>query len=210
MKNRTYLILILVLSCALLLVGGAFVGAALYLQGNAPAAVFPTAPAAVFPTAPATGNLILTPEALNGMPAPGSVAPDITVQTLDAQTVKLSDFQGKPVMLNFWATWCGPCTAEMKNIEAVYQKHNDKDFVILGINQGEGTETIKGYAELWKLNFRLVRDADDNASRLYNVRALPTTIFIDAQGKIHEIHVGGPVTIEFIEKRVAELLGKGN
>jgi peroxiredoxin len=138
----------------------------------------------------------------------GDPAPDVTLASLDDKPIKLSDFRGKPVMLNFWATWCGPCTAEMKNIEAVFQNHPEEDFVILGVNQGEGAETIKGYADLWKLNFRLVRDQGDMAARAYQVRALPTTVFIDADGNVHEIHVGGPVSVEFIEKRVSDLLAK--
>lgn len=201
MNNRTFLILILVVSCALLALGGAFIGAALYLQGRAPTA-------AAFPTAPNTGDLIATPDASNGMLQTGSPAPDITLKTLDGELVKLSDFRGRPVMLNFWATWCGPCTAEMKNIENIFQQHPNEDFVILGVNQGEGSQTIKGYAELWKLTFRLLRDEGDTAARAYQVRALPTTIFIDAQGIIHEIHIGGPLSVEFIQKRVDALLNK--
>lgn len=199
MTNRTYLILIVLLSCALLLVGGAFIGSALNLQGATPAAVFPTAPSA--------GELVATPAATGNLQK-GSPAPDFSVETMDGKVVSLANFRGKPVMLNFWASWCGPCTAEMKNIEAVFQKHPNEDFVILGVNQGEGADTIKGYGELWKLNFRLVCDVNDEAARKYQIKALPTTVFVDADGNIYEVHVGGPVSIEFIEKRVEELLGK--
>lgn len=197
MNNRIFLILVLVLSCAILLVGGALVGAALYLQGNPVTADF------------APQN---TPSAVNALQAgqvtKGSPAPDFTATALDNTIVKLSDFRGKPVMINFWASWCGPCTAEMKNIEAVYQQHANDDFVILALNQGEGNDTIKGYGELWKLNFRLLRDDGYQAGNLYNIKALPTTIFVDKQGIVREIHLGGPMSQEFIEKRVQEMLAE--
>jgi peroxiredoxin len=198
MNNRVYLGLIVVLSCALLLIGGGAVAVVLYLQGQ-------TLTAPDF-TPASTGSLI-TPPAASGAPQVGSAAPDFAMTLQDGTTVKLSDFHGKPVMLNFWASWCGPCTAEMKNIETVYQMHLNDDFVILAVNQGEGDKTVQGYKELWKLNFRLVRDDVDNAARLYRIQALPTTVFVDAEGKIYEVHIGGPMTIEFIEERVDALLG---
>lgn len=198
MNNRIFLILIVLLSCAILLVGGALIGAALYLQGN------PTAVASFAPQN--TPSALL--EQQSGLPQVGNVAPDISISTPDGKTYRLSDFRGKPVMLNFWASWCGPCTAEMKNIEAVYQQHTGDDFVILAVNQGEGNDTIKGFAELWKLNFRLLHDDDDNAARAYRVQALPTTIFVDKAGVVYEVHIGGPMTQAFIEKRVNDLLAK--
>jgi peroxiredoxin len=166
----------------------------------------PLAPAAFGTPVPA--DTLLVPS--GGAAQAGSPAPDFSMTLTDGTTVKLSDFRGKPVMLNFWASWCGPCTAEMKNIEAVYQKHLNDDFVILAVNQGEGDKTVQGYKELWKLNFRLVRDNVDNASRLYRVQALPTTVFVDAQGIIYEVHIGGPMSIEFIRQKVDALLGKDN
>src|SRR5581483_1003170 len=195
MNNRIFLALIIVLSCAILLVGGALIGAALYLQSSSTSA-------ANFTPQENTAPLVSPPGSAF---APGSPAPDITVSTLDGKTIQLSDFRGKPVMINFWASWCGPCTAEMKNIEAVYQKHTSDDFVILAVNQGENDDTIKGYGELWKLHFRLVRDQNQDAGRRYKVQALPTTVFVDKNGNIHEIHIGGPMTQEFIEKRVNDM-----
>lgn len=196
MNNRIFIVLILVLSCAILLVGGTLIGAALYLQNN-------TVAATDFAPQTTTAPLI---EPSSGPFKIGSAAPEIRVLAMDGKTLNLSDFRGKPVVINFWASWCGPCTAEMKAIEAVYQKHKNDDIVILAINQGESEETIKGYGELWKLNFRLTRDANQEAGSIYKVQALPTTVFVDKQGNIHEYHIGGPMTQEFLEKRVNDLL----
>lgn len=197
MNNRVYLIAIIVLSCVILLVGGGLIGAAFWLQGRAPVAAFPTADAS---------NALLNQSASAGSPQKGQPAPDFEVKTPNGETVRLSDFRGKPVMINFWASWCGPCTAEMKNIEAFYQKHLNDDVVVLAVNQGEGDDTIKGYGELWKLNFRLLRDEGDQASRLYRIQALPTTVFVDAEGKVSLVHVGGPMSLNFIEEQIKALL----
>ncbi len=188
----------IILSCAILFVGAALIGAAMYLQGNLPTAnTF----------APQTKTAPLLAPASSPL-TKGSPAPEIQVLTMDGVALNLSDFRGKPVILNFWASWCGPCTAEMKAIEAVYQKHKTEDVIILAVNQGENDETIKGYGELWKLNFRLTRDAGQEAGRIYKVQALPTTVFVDRQGNIHEYHIGGPMTQEFIEKRVNDMLAQ--
>lgn len=200
MNNRVYLILIIVLSCALLVVGAGMIGVVLYLQGQ-PSAV------AAFSTPASTDGVVPTVAAGVGL-QPGDPAPDFAVTLLDGTTKKLSDFRGKPVMLNFWASWCGPCTAEMKNIEAVYQKHLNDDFIILAVNQGEGESTVKGYKELWNLNFRLVRNPADDAAHLFHIQALPTTVFVNADGKIQEVHIGGPMSVDFIQQRVDEMLTK--
>ncbi len=198
MNKRTFIVLIAALSCAILLVGGALIGAAYYLQGNAAAvAAFEPQPKTAPLQAPAASPL-----------TKGSPAPDFQVVTMDGTPLNLSDFRGKPVVVNFWASWCGPCTAEMKTIEAVYQKHANDDVVILAVNQGESDDTIKGYGELWKLNFRLTRDPNQKAGQLYKALALPTTVFVDRDGKVYEYHIGGPMTQEFIEKRVDAMLAQ--
>lgn len=204
MNNRVFLVLIIVLSCALLLVGAGLIGGALYLQGRPGR----TSPAAQDFATPGASDTLLTPIAQNGGPQVGALAPDFTVTGLDGLPVSLADLRGKAVMINFWATWCGPCVAEMKNIEAVYQKHKDAKFMILAVNRGEYTDQVKGYKDLWKLNFPFMMDDSGNAARAYRIQALPTTVFVDGEGKVYEIHIGGPMTVEFIEERVQTLLEK--
>jgi thiol-disulfide isomerase/thioredoxin len=200
MNNRIYLLLIIGLSGLILLAGAGLIGAALYLQSAAPSA-------AAFP-APANSNELAAPAAPQGIRR-GADAPDISVTTVTGELVRLSDFKGRPVMINFWASWCGPCTAEMKNIEAVYQDYKDEQqFVVLAVNQGESEDTVKGYAELWKLNFRLLMDKSDEAGRRYRIQALPTTIFVDHEGKIYEVEYGGPMSEEFIRERVEALIAR--
>ena len=136
----------------------------------------------------------------------GAPAPDFTLTGLDQKTVQLEQLHGKVVLLNFWATWCGPCSAEMPNIEQVYQGLSRSEVAILAVNQGEFADQVRGYADLYHLHFPILMDDHEKVGSLYRVQALPTTVFIDRQGIIREIHIGGPMTVDFITTHIQSLL----
>jgi len=112
-------------------------------------------------------------------------APDFTVYDSEGNQVHLSDFFGKPIILNFWASWCGPCKMEMPDFEAAYQTHGDQvHFMIVNLTDGyqETMETAQAYLAEQGYTFPVYFDTDRNAAMTYNTNAIPTTYFIDADG----------------------------
>lgn len=118
-------------------------------------------------------------------------APDFTLKDFDGNNVSLSDFRGKKVFLNFWATWCPPCKAEMPDIEKIYQENkDDKDFVIIAVDLGEDEETVKNFIDQNKYNFKILLDTDQSVGAQYNITAIPTSFFIDRDGNITNMRRG--------------------
>jgi len=109
---------------------------------------------------------------------------DFTLPMLNKTDFTLSDQKGKVVFLNFWATWCGPCRAEMPSMEAVYQKLKDKGFEIVAVNLGESTTAVSAFVKEYNLNFPVVLDIRSETGSWYNVRAIPSTYIIDRRGLI--------------------------
>ncbi len=141
-----------------------------------------------------------------GAPKVGQPAPDFSLPRVDQQTIKLSQFRGTSVVLNFWATWCAPCSSEMPNIEKSAHEHSKGDVVFVAVNQLESADQVRGYADLYHLDFPLLLDMNGTVGNLYHVQALPTTVFIDRSGIIKEIHIGGPMSYEYIEGKIQSLL----
>jgi len=111
------------------------------------------------------------------------VAPlDFTVPLLNGEPVKLSDLKGKVIFLNFWATWCGPCRAEMPSMEAVYQKLKGRGFEILAVNIMESPETTAAFMTQNALTFPAALDASGEISNRYGIQAIPTSFIIDKRG----------------------------
>ena len=125
------------------------------------------------------------------------LAPDFSLQNTAGETIWLSELRGNPVVINFWATWCGPCVREMPAL----QRYQDKypDMVMLGINEGEKVEVVKKFTEKMKLTYQILIDEKGNAANLYKVVMMPTTYFIDREGVIRARHFGymGEEQIEF-------------
>ncbi|MCS7038567.1 MAG: TlpA disulfide reductase family protein [Anaerolineae bacterium] len=123
-------------------------------------------------------------------PLAGHPAPDFTLSQVGGGELSLADLRGRPVVLNFWATWCAPCEAEMPELEQAYRRYGNAGLVVIGVNQGEDEATVRAYADRLGLSFPLVRDGDTQVGRRYRVEALPTTFFIDREGIIREQVIG--------------------
>ncbi|MDR3139339.1 MAG: TlpA family protein disulfide reductase [Treponema sp.] len=103
---------------------------------------------------------------------------------LDRDSVTLANLKGKVVFLNFWATWCGPCRAEMPSMEALYQRYKEKGLEIVAVNYLENPKTVESFAEKFSLSFPITLDPSGRINGLYEVQAFPTTYIIDREGKI--------------------------
>ena len=135
----------------------------------------------------------------------GLPAPEIVLLDVNGQTIKLSDYRGRPVLVNFWATWCTPCWTEMPNLVAQYEKHKDtQGLIVLAINvqQDAKGDAIQAYIRRFKMSFPILLDDAGKAELDYRVRGFPTTIFIDRNGVIRDFVVGGPMSEEFIEQEL--------
>lgn len=129
--------------------------------------------------------------AVTGAFALDQPAPDFSLIFADGRRQRLSDLRGKPVVLNFWATWCVPCKAEMPALQALYNEQGaGSSFELLAINMHEAAETAAVYGVELGLTFPLVVDPDGQISSSYRVRVLPTTVIVDAQGVVRSQHLG--------------------
>jgi peroxiredoxin len=128
----------------------------------------------------------------NRMPQAGEAIPDFELPTLDGQLVRLSALRGSPVVINFWATWCGPCKQEMPLLVEQYNWNKGKGLRVLAIDTlaNDNVEDIRAFAEKFNMNFDVLVDEKDAVAGGWNVMGLPTTFFIQPDGTVAKVHVG--------------------
>ncbi len=119
----------------------------------------------------------------------GDKAPDFTLKTLEGKEVRLSDYKGKVVLINFWASWCPPCRAEMPLFEDVYKRYRDKGFEILAISTDVNEEAVHKFLKDIKVSFPILMD-DGKVSEIYGITGLPTSYLLDRDGKVIRIRLG--------------------
>lgn len=129
---------------------------------------------------------------------------DFVLEDLNDNKVTLSELKGKKVFLNFWATWCPPCKAEMPDIEKLYQETKDSDLVILAINAGDDKSTVQDFIAKNNYNFSVLLDTNGEVSRLYQVTGIPTSYFIDTEGYLDD-GISGAISLESMKEYVNKL-----
>jgi len=140
--------------------------------------------------------------------APGSAAPDFTLKTLAGNTASLSSFQGRPVLLNFWATWCAPCRAEMAEIASAYRAHGDERLQVLAIDltdQERKLKDVRAFVDELHMPFPVLLDEKGKVRKRFALRGVPTSVFIDARGVVRLVNPG-PITTENIQRGLAQIL----
>jgi peroxiredoxin len=117
-------------------------------------------------------------------------APAFTLQSTDGKTVSLAQFKGDVVMINFWASWCGPCRQEMPLLNEIYKQYEDMGFTLLGVNVEPNPRNANAWLKETPVSYPILYDPKSRVSQLYQVQAMPTTVIIDRQGIVRFVHNG--------------------
>jgi cytochrome c biogenesis protein CcmG, thiol:disulfide interchange protein DsbE len=130
----------------------------------------------------------------------GELAPEINLKSLNSDPIVLSKLEGHPLLVNFWATWCGPCREEFPALMRAYKKYKDQGFMVIGVNYQDDNsdDGVLTFMRNSVADFPIVRDTGERVGRMYGIRGLPTSFFIDKKGILRDIVVGGPLTDDWI------------
>ncbi|MCJ7591443.1 MAG: TlpA family protein disulfide reductase [Woeseiaceae bacterium] len=120
----------------------------------------------------------------------GQLAPDFALKSSTGENLRLSEYRGDVVMLNFWATWCGPCRQEMPLLDELYKRYERVGFNLLGVNIDDDSRRAMQMIEELGVNFPVLFDARKEVSKLYEVEAMPVTVLIDREGNVRYVHHG--------------------
>jgi peroxiredoxin len=139
--------------------------------------------------------------------APGQPAPDFVTYDPDGIAIALHDYRGRPVIINFWATWCAPCRQEMRALQAVYEAHQATGLAILAVSQDhqDMRETVRAYCANLGVTFPPLLDPDGHVATHYNIFLLPSTVFIHPAGTVAAVHLGALTAVQ-IEQYLRAIL----
>ncbi len=143
------------------------------------------------------------------VPEVGRAGPDFRLETPDGGTVRLSDLQGGPVLINFWASWCAPCRAEMPELVAAYDRYQAEGLVVVAVNLQETDGQVERFAEEFGMTFPVVIDRNGEVADVWRlggpIEGIPTSYFLDEKGVVQQLTYG-PMTAEMLEERLATIL----
>ncbi len=137
----------------------------------------------------------------------GRTAPDFVLKSTDGKNLRLSELRGQVVMINFWASWCGPCRDEMPFLDELYVRYREAGFTVLGVNMDDSAAAAKKMAKRLGVTFPVMHDVQQAVSQLYDVDAMPATVLVDRDGQVRAVHRGFRAgTAERYQSEVRDLL----
>ena len=165
------------------------------------------------PTRPLMLNVLALAAALwASTPVPAAVtlqaaAPDFTLKSAEGRNLRLQEQRGQVVLVNFWASWCGPCKQEMPHLNRLYDKYRASGFTLLAVNIDDDARHGAATAAKWGLKFPVLLDADKSVTKLYDLGAMPSTVLIDRDGRVRFLHRGYREGVEdTYERQIRELV----
>jgi peroxiredoxin len=157
-------------------------------------------------------SLVCSAAVLWALPAtaavtPQAAAPDFTLKSAEGRNLRLQEQRGQVVLVNFWASWCGPCKQEMPHLNRLYDKYRASGFTLLGVNIDDDAKHGAATAAKWGVRFPVLLDAEKTVTKLYDLGAMPSTVLIDRDGRVRYLHRGYREGVEeAYERQIRELV----
>jgi peroxiredoxin len=155
----------------------------------------------------ALGTMVAVTAVTAALPAAGQAAPDFTLKSASGQNLRLRELRGEVVLINFWASWCGPCRQEMPLLNKIHEQYRKAGFTLLGVNIDDDPAAARDMARKLGVAFPVLLDTDKRVSKLYDVDTMPATLLVDRNGKVRYVHRGYRPGLEVTyQNQIRELL----